>query len=136
MHLAAPCRAPSEPSLSFGVGYTTEVPLVFLFQLLSVSPASASRAGLDERPGPKLALRCGVRFRIGAVEYGAKDVQIGMRAGHTARIEVLAAMREHQASTRVLGEELPANGSHWGRIRVTEPPRVLEDSRWLPARDF
>src|SRR5438105_15913857 len=75
MHLAALCRAPTEPSLSFGVGYTTEVPLVFLFQLLPVSPASASRAGLDERPGPKIALRCGVRFRIGAVEYGAKDVQ-------------------------------------------------------------
>src|SRR5262245_4250298 len=59
-----------------------------------------------------------------------------MRAGHTARIEVLPAMREHQPSARFLGDELPANGPRRGRIRVTDPPSVLEDSRRLPARNF
>ena len=72
-----------------------EVAFVFLLQLLALGPAPASRAGLDELPVAKLALRRGVRLRICAVEDRAKDVQIGMRAGHAARIEALPAMREH-----------------------------------------
>ena len=104
--MAAPAKtgeSANASTISLGLGDTAEVALVFLLQLLMVSPASASRAGLDERAVAKLALRSSMRFRIGAVEYGAKDVQIGMRAGHTARIEALAAMREHHPSTRLLG---------------------------------
>src|SRR5581483_1370460 len=113
-----------------------EVPSVFMLQLLAVGPASASSAGLDEFPVAKLALRCGMCLRIVAVEDGTKDVQIGVRSGHAARIQALTAMREHQPGARLFGEEFPTNGTHWGRIRVTEPPGVLEKSRRLPAGNF